>query len=96
MPKHTRLAGTDTPLNRRRRATDRLAPINDDGIVDSWRPYVPPLTDHQLDGWRNCIDELMSHDTPPVVPRDVAAALWHRGGRDREIIVAARLGVAAA
>ena len=93
MSKKRRIADSNTPLNRRRYAAERLAPIDDDGTVDSWRPYVPPLTDHQLDAWRDSIDDLCSKDCCPVVPRSVAAGLWHRGGRDREIIVAARLGV---
>lgn len=93
MSKKRRIADSSTPLNRRRRAAERLAPVTDDGIVDSWRPYVPPLTDHQLDAWCNSIDHLMSVECCPPVPRDVAAALYHRGGHDREVILAARLGV---
>lgn len=47
---------------------------------------MPPLSDHQLDGWADCARYVM--DTSgciPLLPVEVLRALWRRGGEDRAL-----------
>lgn len=38
----------------------------------------PPLTDHQLDGWRDAANHVLAAGRIPLVPLDVQRALWRR------------------
>lgn len=61
-------------LRRRGRAGRRLP---------QWYPE-PPLTDHQIDGWRAAIQRTMPIG-PCLVPIEVLQRLYRNGGSDREL-----------
>lgn len=71
---------------RRRAAAHRSVPL-DCGCRDPWpcRCTDPPLSEHQIDGWRNAAEHVLAGGQMPVVPIEVRRALWRRGGPDREL-----------
>lgn len=73
-------------LRRRRRAAERLAPL-DCGCSDPWpcRCTEPPLTDRALDGWRDAAGHLFDAGKTPLLPLEVLQALYRRGGYDRDL-----------
>src|SRR6516225_2658353 len=69
--------------DRRHRATERMAPIDDDGTVDPWLKDIrnrPPLTNVQVDGAVAAAEHLLSHGLTPVFDLDVLRAMWRRHG----------------
>lgn len=71
-------------LRRRRAATGRSVPL-DCGCRDPWpcRCTEPPLSDHQLDGWRDSALRILFNRQVPMLPFEVLRALYRRGGADR-------------
>ena len=73
---------------RRRRASQRLVAL-DCGCADPWkcrcRRPDPPLTDHQVDGWRATAQHLLDGGTVPMVPAEVLRRMHRRGGADRRL-----------
>jgi hypothetical protein len=69
---------------RRRRASERLMPLCRCG-PDPWlcrcRPTDPPLSDHQVDGWRSAAIDIIEDGHMPIVPAEVVRRLWKRGDR---------------
>ncbi|ORB16875.1 hypothetical protein BST37_05880 [Mycobacterium noviomagense] len=73
-------------MRRRRAASWRLVPL-DCGCRDPWpcRCTQPPLTDCQLDGWRDAAQHVLDEGYMPLVPLEVRRALWRREGTDRRL-----------
>lgn len=68
--------------DRRRRAAERMRPIDDHGTVDPWREQPrPPLTDVQIDGAVVAAEYLLAHGLPPVFDADVIRVMWRAGHR---------------
>ncbi len=74
----------DGPLARRRAASRRL-PVGACGRADPWYYDEPPLTDHQLDGWRAAARHVLGAGVVPRVPVEALRALYRRGGPDRQL-----------
>jgi len=83
-----RLCGTDTvsQLSRRRHASWRL-PSLQCHCRDPWpcRCTDPPLTEHQVDYWRDAAVLLLRAGHIPLLPLEARRALWGRGGADRAL-----------
>jgi hypothetical protein len=81
-----RLHGADTVsrLRRRRCASWRL-PSLDCGCRDPWpcRCTDPPLSERQVDYWRDAAVHVLSTGCMPLVPPEALRALWRRGGADQ-------------
>jgi hypothetical protein len=77
---------THSQLERRRDAAHRSVPLGC-GHRDPWvcgcYATEPPLTDNQLDGWRDAALKVLSCGQLPLLPIEVRRALWKRGGPDR-------------
>lgn len=73
-------------LRRRRRAAERL-PLLDCGCADPWpcRCTTPPLTDRDVDNWRDAAGHVMDTGKVPLLPVEVLRALYRRGGEDRAL-----------
>jgi hypothetical protein len=73
-------------LRARRAASYRLVPL-DCGCRDPWpcRCTEPPLTDVQLDGWRDAAKHVLGQGRIPLLPIEVRRALWRRGSADRAL-----------
>lgn len=69
------------PALKRRRAASRRMPVLGCGNADPWRYAEPALSDHQLDGWAQAAEHLTAIGCRPIVPVDIARALWRRGDR---------------
>jgi hypothetical protein len=57
----------------------------DCGCRDPWlcRCTDPPLSDHQLDCWRDSALHILRLGNTPLLPIEARRALWRRGGADR-------------
>lgn len=71
-------------LRRRRAASWRMVPL-DCGCPTGPHAELlaclctfPPLTDHQLDGWRDAARDVLATGHMPLVPIEVRRALWRR------------------
>ena len=74
-------------LSRLRRAHRRSAPL-DCGCKWTCWCTMPPLSDHQLDGWALAADYVMATTgCAPRLPLEVLRALYRRGGDDRALAV---------
>jgi hypothetical protein len=74
-------------LRRRRAACRRMPPLGC-GCRDPWpcRCSDPPLTERQVDGWRDAALHVLGTDRIPLLPLEVRRALWRRGGADRALV----------
>ena len=46
----------------------------------------PPLTERQLEGWRDTARHVLGTGHIPALPLEVRRALWRRGGADRALV----------
>ena len=71
-------------LRRRRLASQRCVPL-DCGCRDPWpcRCTEPPLTERQVDYWRDAVLHVLDTGCMPLLPLEARQALWRRGGADR-------------
>jgi hypothetical protein len=69
---------------RRRVACRRMVPLGC-GCRDPWpcRCTDPPLTECQVDHWRDAAVHLLRAGHTPLLPLSVGRALWRRGGADQ-------------
>jgi hypothetical protein len=78
-----RICANDIPaqLSARRMAANRSVPLHC-GCRDPWvcghYTTEPPLTDNQLDGWRDAANHVLARGDMPMVPLQVRRALWKR------------------
>lgn len=79
-------------LELRRQAANRSVPL-DCGCRDSWlcRCTEPPLSDPQLDSWRDAAEHILASGLMPAVPIEVRRALWRRPA-DRRLAELLHLG----
>jgi hypothetical protein len=77
---------TASQLRRRRGQATRSVPLFC-GCRDPFtcRCTEPPLTERELDGWRDAVWHVLDASHMPLVPIEVRRALWRRGGHDREL-----------
>ena len=69
--------------DRRRRASERMAPIDDRGTVDPWVAHRRPmLTPKQVDGAGAAAEHLLSHGLPALFEPDLIRAIWKAGHHD--------------
>lgn len=61
-----------------------MAPL-DCGRPDPRHHVELPLTERQLDGWRDAAETILAHGMTPILPVAAQRALWRRSGTDREL-----------
>lgn len=77
-------------LRRRRAASKRMValdcgcPTGPHSDPLTCRCTFPPLTENQLDGWRDAAKHVLAIGETPVVPIEIRRALWRRPA-DREL-----------